>query len=304
MAHRSLGLSFMLFLLLLGGLLVLHQTRSRPVSAQTIPTRTPTPSGGAATATGVPGDPGPGPTPLPTSTSRSPQATATHTPFPIPPTPEDGFLPTAVPCALNPMIRALASGVNARSGPGLDYDVVGTLLLDEVRPIIGRAAEIPWWQTVLADGTMGWISDTVVSVTGFVGHVPIIDAPALEGNITVTPGTPWAPTPRPDCTPPPTETPTPSPTPSTTPTTTATVDLQQSEAATEESAAIQVTETTEATPTIAATMDATVTLTIPTAAPLPGEDVETRNGVPWMPIVGVGFILVAAGIFIVQRLRR
>lgn len=316
MSHR---LSHSLFIIVLGILMfsfLLLQAHSRLASAQTIPTRTPTPSGGGAggaTATSGSGGPGPNPTSPPTSTSQPPQATATNTPFPIPPTPEAGFLPTALPCASDPTLRSLASGVNVRSGPGLDYAVVGNLLLNEVRPIVGRAAQATWWQTVLADGTPGWISDSVVSVSGYIGDVPLVDAPPLDSGATVTPGTPWAPTPGPDCTPPPSATPTGSPTPSPTPQLTATEDLSQNadteadgdagEPEVVAAATVQPAATSEATATALATSGPTATISIPTAEPLPGEDGETTGNFPWIPVVGGLLILAAAGIFVFQRIR-
>lgn len=305
---RALDHSIFLVLLLVGSIVVVHHTRTNLVAAQTVPTRTPTPSAASPTATGVPGGPGPNPTPLPTSTGIPPQATATATPFPIPPTPEEGFIPTAQPCSLNPMARSLASGVNVRTGPGLDYSVVGNLLLDEVRPIIGRAAHVPWWHISLADGTVGWISDTLVSVSGYIGHLPIIDAPPLESDVTVTPGTPWAPTPRPDCTPPPTDTATATQTPSPTATyTLSPTSAGVAESVIEEATTLGATTTVEpatVTPTIATGGGTTGTLAVSTAAPLPGEEVEADNGLPWLSMIGVAFVLAAAGLFVVQRLRR
>lgn len=286
----------------------------RTTSAQTIPTRTPTPPPATATSEddgdGEEPDPDPGqdPTPVATSTSQPAQPTATNTPVPLPPTPEAGFLPTAEPCSLEPTLRSVASGINVRSGPGLDYGIVGTLLLNEVRPIVGRAAQVPWWQIVLADGTTGWVSDSLVEVSGYIGQVPEIDAPALESGVTVTPGTPWAPTPRPNCTPPPSATPTGTATADATSTPTASADSGSGETAAGvaagEPSATPAVETPTATPTDSPTPEATVTLDVPTAAPLPVEDADSGQDLPWMPVLGIGLVLVAAGIFVVQRIRR
>lgn len=316
MSYRSTRILAVIFLGVLTLSFLVIEAHSSIVSAQTIPTRTPTPSGGGtggATATSVPGGPGPNPTSPPTSTSRPPQPTATDTPFPIPPTPEEGFLPTALPCNLNPTLRSLASGVNIRSGPGLDYDVIGNLLLDEVRPIVGRAAHAAWWQTIMTDGTLGWTSDSLVSVSGYIGDVPLVNAPPLDSGATGTPGTPWAPTPRPECTPPPSSTPTASPTPSLTPQPAGTAESTQNGDTTENGdagepgigavATTQPTATLETTSTVMAAGRATPTISIPTAEPLPGEDDETTEGFPWMPVVGGLLILAAAGIFVVQRIR-
>lgn len=306
MNNRTLKFPFICTLLLLAGAIILHNVTTSRAAAQTIPTRTPTPAGGGVTATSVPGDPGPNPTSPPaTSTSGPPPPTATFTPIPLPPTPQDGFLPTALPCDLQPMLRSLASGVNVRAGPGLDYQSVGSLRLQEVRPIVGRAADVEWWRTILEDGVVGWVADNVVEVSGYIGNVEVIPAPPLADGATVTPGTPWAPTPLPQCTPPPTETSTPSPTPSTTATPTASVTIEATESSIDEET--QESETPEvagtATPIVSvATAEIPELSASPTAEPLP-EDSENSPGMPWIPIAGISLILVAVGLFVVQRMR-
>ncbi|MFW6069172.1 MAG: SH3 domain-containing protein [Chloroflexota bacterium] len=309
MAYRKLTVAFIFTLLLIAGAIITHTFSTSRAEAQTIPTRTPTPDAENPTATSEPddpGDPGPNPTSPPaTSTSGPPQATATSTPIPLPPTPEDGFLPTVTACDPQPVLRSLGSGVNVRSGPGLDYEVVGSLQLQEVRPIVGRAADVSWWQTVLTDGVVAWVADNVVEVSGYIGHVEIVPAPPLEDGATVTPGTPWAPTPRPECTPPPTETSTPSPTPSATATATASLTPEPSETAVEEEMpeTEAAAESETATPIVAvATAEIADLPATPTAEPLP-EEVEGSANTPWIPIAAIGLILIAAGLFVVQRLR-
>lgn len=307
MAYRNLRTLFICALLLTAVAIIAHYITTGHVAAQTIPTRTPTPSAEDPTATSQrddPGDPGPNPTSAPaTVTSGPPPATSTATPIALPPTPEEGFLPTVSACDPQPMLRSLGSGVNVRSGPGLDYEIVGSLQLQEVRPIVGRAADIEWWRTVLADGVVGWVADNVVEVSGYIGSVEIVPAPPLEDGATVTPGTPWAPTPRPDCTPPPTETSTPSPTPSAT--ATASFTPEASATATEEETGEADPAATEetATPIVAAATTEIEDLPAsPTAEPLP-EELEGSASVPWIPIAGLVLILVAVGLFVVQRSR-
>lgn len=289
----------------------------RTTSAQTIPTRTPTPPPATATSDDngsdpdpdPGGDPGQDPAPQPTSTNIPDQPSGTSTSGAPPPTPEGGFLPTAEPCSLEPTLRATANGINVRSGPGLDYEVVGTLLFNEVRPIIGRAAQAPWWQATLADGTIGWVSNSLVEVSGYVGDVPVLDAPALESGATVTPGTPWAPTPRPQCTPPPSTTPTLMAATVATGTPTAAGESGPEEVAPgtleeEESSPTPTPVTPSATPIASETPQATITLAVPTAEPLPVENSDPGQNIPWMPLLGLGLVLTAAGIFVVQRRRQ
>jgi hypothetical protein len=182
-------------------------------AAQTIPTRTsvppPTvppaatqPSGGVpnSTATHTPpagGEPGPSPT-------------STLLPAAIAPTPVGGFLPTAVPCSSSPTIQTLGA-TNVRSGPGLEYEVVGQLVYLEVRYIVGRAESAKWWLIQFNNGQFGWVANDIVLVQGYTPIIPIVEAPPLNG-ITPTPGAAWNPTPFPFCTvtPPPTNTSTPA----------------------------------------------------------------------------------------------
>ncbi len=168
---------------------------------QTIPTRTSTP-GPTTPSSPVPptatqsGGGGENPTAVPTSTL-IPSATAT-----LPPTlvftPVSGFIPTAAPCSNQPTIQT-QNPTNIRSGPGSEYAIVTTLAFLEVRPIIGRAADAPWWWIQVSAGETGWVADEVVTVQGYIGSVPRVIAPERNGH-TPTPGAPWQPTLSPLCT--------------------------------------------------------------------------------------------------------
>jgi hypothetical protein len=67
--------------------------------------------------------------------------------------------------------------VNIRSGPGLNYAVVGALNPDTVLPVIGRNLEASWWQVSFSGGDTGWVSDAVVRASN-VDSVPVVDAPS------------------------------------------------------------------------------------------------------------------------------
>lgn len=183
-------------------------------NSQTIPTvtNTPlpqptnTPSGG-----GNGGNNDPTPTNTPADESGS-TPTSTLLPVSIAPTPVGGFLPTAVPCGGNPTIQTL-DATNVRSGPGVEYDIIGGLVYLEVRFIVGRAETAEWWLIQFNNGELGWVADEVVDVQGYTAIVPIVEAPPLNGT-TPAQGPVWNPTPPPFCTvtPPPTDTPTAVPT--------------------------------------------------------------------------------------------
>jgi hypothetical protein len=139
-----------------------------------------------------------------------------------------------------------------RQGPGTNYAVVVQLVRGEVRPIVGRAGNAPWWVIEFPDETRGWVADVAVTVQGNTAVVPIIAPPALDGA-TPTPGAAWNPTPAANC---PTATPatvtatatavTPTGTPSPTPTATETAE-----------ATLTVTPTITATTSLASSEEAT-----------------------------------------------
>ncbi|MCP4361552.1 MAG: hypothetical protein GY796_26375 [Chloroflexi bacterium] len=187
----------------------------------TLPTRTSTPAPAEPTAapTNPPSNPqptnppsNPQPTnppsnPQPTNPPANPQPTNTSVPTSVPTaiptavpaTPVGGILPTAVPCSSQPTIQVTnGSFANVRTGPGTDYEISGQLLHLEVRPIIGRAAEAPWWVIQMPNGESGWVADTVGLIQGDTSLVPIIELP-LIGGATVTPAAPWQPTPPANC---------------------------------------------------------------------------------------------------------
>lgn len=212
---------------------------------QTIPTRTPVPQPTNTPRTGGGGSNNP------------PAATA------VPNTPRPTVTPSAVPLNINlepcgvPSFVADLGIVNVRSGPGVDYPVIGQLAFTETVVISGRAAFAPWWQIELENDTKGWVADRTGGVYGYTAAVKIIPIPDLESG-TPTPGPAWNPTPDPMC---PTLTPTPT-RPTATPTKTATSTAtrrsanRSSTAASEETAALI---TTTPSPTIEVTSDTMVT---------------------------------------------
>ena len=67
--------------------------------------------------------------------------------------------------------------VNVRAGPGLEYRGNRRKVQGQRCDIIGRNADSTWWQIRCADGTIGWISNDVVLVTGDMSSVPVVAAP-------------------------------------------------------------------------------------------------------------------------------
>lgn len=86
-------------------------------------------------------------------------------------------------------------GVNIRSGPNLDFDVVGALPGDEARRIVART--IDNWYRIEAESGAGWLAGGVITRSGGCGAVPQIkgrvcrvsSAANVTANIRSRPGT-------------------------------------------------------------------------------------------------------------------
>ena len=186
-------------------------------SFQTWPSRTPTPAPGQTQSPGgsTPGG-GVQPTrteessptaPTPTSSltnpTVSPLAPTVDQPFPVQTIgsesidSEPGGSEQAGACDIPPLIQALGP-VAVRKRVGNGNELVGYLQFSDLRTIIGRAADDPWWLIIFDSDLEGWVSDQAVLVHGYTGFVPIIE----PGDATPAPGTSWNPTPNPRCTPP------------------------------------------------------------------------------------------------------
>jgi hypothetical protein len=79
------------------------------------------------------------------------------------------------PAAVGPSLVA-PGAVNIRSGPGINYNVIGTLNADTTVPITGRNSDASWWQIGITNGTNGWVSGSVVNASNTDG-VPPVEAP-------------------------------------------------------------------------------------------------------------------------------
>lgn len=98
--------------------------------------------------------------------------------------------PTATPST--PYLIVTRAVQNVRSGPGLNYDVIGQLQEGDTAEIIGANLDFSW-VAISFRGSQGWLSRGILDLFGNVNSIPILSAPP----------TPTAP--------PPTETPTAQP---------------------------------------------------------------------------------------------
>lgn len=295
---------FTLVLLLFAGVVCPPLPVVASPAGQTIPSRTPTPPPqptsppGSTSPPPQPTDP-PGGTSPPAPTS-PPGTTATNTPeVQLVETPAGGFLATAAPCTDPPTVQAQGT-LNVRSGPGIDYEVIGQLRYLETRPITGRAGNAIWWQIEMANGQLGWVADLAVLVHGYTGRVPVLEPPALPGGITPTAGTPWMPTPDPGCEPLPTYTPTATETPPSGGTTTTPPPAGSDVATTAASPTPEVTPTATRDLSTATPRPVETSAAQATAAPLPTEE-ESAGSLNWLPLAGLGLLAAGVAVYFVRR---
>lgn len=259
---------------------------------QTVPTRTPTPLPTTPPTATQPGGGGGNPTATYTPAAAVATPTSTLLPVNIAPTPVGGFLPTAVPCGSSPTIQTLGA-TNVRSGPGLEYDVIGELVYLEVRYIVGRAETSQWWLIQFNNGQFGWVANDIVLVQGYTPIVPIVEAPPLNGS-TPTPGALWNPTPFPLCT----VTPVPSDTP------TAVSEVAQVVAEPTETATPTQIPPTEIRPTDTPIVQPTAVPLNPTgpAATAVPTDAAGENGNSGLIVLSLAAVIaVGLGVYLLRR---
>src|SRR5690606_7796983 len=96
----------------------------------------------------------------------------------------------------DPTCRVLTTtGLNLRSGPSTNYNVITVLAAGAVAPIVGRVGTNEWWQ-VRVNTTVGWVSGAYTNVYGNCGSVPIVNPPASPTSpVTPTVAPTWTPLP-------------------------------------------------------------------------------------------------------------
>jgi len=129
-------------------------------------------------------------TPEPSETSE-PADTATLAPT-AEATTEPTDTPTALPAATDeptlPQVEVSASSVNIRSGPGTNFDSIGTAASGEVLEVLGRNTDSSWYNIKLENGSTGWVGVSVIEpVEGTnlddVAEVATIPAPAATESV-------------------------------------------------------------------------------------------------------------------------
>jgi hypothetical protein len=111
------------------------------------------------------------------------QATANAAPATATVAPTEAGTPTEtlVPSATSILTPFITTNVNAnvRGGPGTVYDILGNLVQGQTAEILGRNSDATWWVIAFAPGPggQGWISNSIVTVSGNTSNVPIVAAP-------------------------------------------------------------------------------------------------------------------------------
>ena len=121
-------------------------------------------------------------TPTPTA---SPSATSTPTEVVQTPTTVVGAPTTAsVPA---PAQAIAATNMNVRSGPGVNYPVVGALQSGQTAPVTGLSYDRGWWQIKFAGGPdgFGWVSVKYVTAQN-TENVPLVQAASAPPAPTAT----------------------------------------------------------------------------------------------------------------------
>ncbi len=299
MSHIRLFLFFFITIGIFIFFGVLTEPAATSQAAQTVPTRTPIPD----PPTAVP------PTSRPSQPPPPPQATVTNTaePTTIPTvTSTPTMIPTifmgvtAEPCGRQPTVWAISTA-NLRLGPGTDYAIVGNLIFNEARAIVGRAESAEWWLLPLTETETAWVSNSAVTVQGDISQLPIVPAPSIHGATPTAAAEKWNPTPNPIC---PTAVPA---------TATATASPSSISVAAVDTAVPALTATPEPSPTdtIAPTLTATAVpintpalppTAVPTAVPLDDGVEEEGTAVSNFLLIGGGLLLLSGVLlFIFKR---
>lgn len=109
-------------------------------------------------------------------TVSQPIATAT-------PRPTNTPIPTPTPDGVNLTITRAVQ--NVRTGPGLNYDILGQLPQGSTARVIGANIDFSW-VAISFRGTTGWLSRGILDLTGNTNTVPVLQAPPTPTPLPAT----------------------------------------------------------------------------------------------------------------------
>ncbi len=70
--------------------------------------------------------------------------------------------------------------VNARSGPGTDFDIIGEIERGAEFDIIGVNPDRSWWQICCVEDVQAWVTSEFVDTLGLVDSVPVVGGAAPQ----------------------------------------------------------------------------------------------------------------------------
>ncbi len=99
----------------------------------------------------------------------------------------------------NPLATATQPGTDIYSGPGSNYDKVGTLSPGQSLNITGRNSDESWWLVAMPNGLFAWVSNVAVVASNVNETIPVVTLPSAlteadsntaSGNLPGTSATP------------------------------------------------------------------------------------------------------------------
>ncbi len=105
-------------------------------------------------------------TPVPTNTA-TPQPTATMKPSAtLVATLVATFTPIRPTETAVPLLKAVVAvpNLNVRSGPGIAYELLGTIAEGEQVELTGRISDSSWWQICCVNGEPGWVIGEAIEI--------------------------------------------------------------------------------------------------------------------------------------------
>ncbi|MCP4167844.1 MAG: DUF3179 domain-containing protein [Chloroflexi bacterium] len=131
--------------------------------------------------------------PTPQTTTAAATPPLEPTPTPIAPSPEQTTVPSPSPTDTPPPYPIVVAyrGVNVRSGPGANYQVIAGLRADDSARILASSTDSTWWQIELDADRKGWVFGQVITVLGDVAGIAVAtDIPTPPPSPTALPTQP------------------------------------------------------------------------------------------------------------------
>ena len=95
--------------------------------------------------------------------------------------------PTRTPTPPGPAFAEAIEEANVRTGPGLDFNRLGTIFSGDRYVVVGAHRDFPWYQIEYPDSPTGlaWVYRDLVTLSGNVQNVPILEGeevPTLDAE--------------------------------------------------------------------------------------------------------------------------